>query len=224
MLSGSQNSFSSILQVNAATGAATGVSLGVYTNPSVFVYGGRIRTSSDGKTLFYGDFGTSPSYEYQLNVGGPTPSIVWSASLGGNGKDVTLSRDGSLMAFGEGGNAHNEIIGTANDAVIGSIGSGSNIAFSPDDAFAYASNQFQGGIFVDSLSSFTQTGAISTVGNPQQLFVDNSARYLFSDEVGDTQIYATGRTLVPEPAGLSLVGIAAIGLLSRRKIMAPHAG
>ncbi len=213
VLNGVQNQFSSVVQIDATTGASTGAGLPAGT----FIYGGRIRTSPDGSTLYYGDYGTSPSYEYQFNVSGTAPTTTFSASLGYNGEDVTLSRDGRLVAFGEGGNATNNIFRTSDDAVLGAIGSGETIAFSPDDAVAYASNQFQGGIYVTSLSNYVQTGTINTVGSPQELFVDGSAKYLFSDEVGNTRVYATGRVAVPEPAGAVVLATASLATLRRRR-------
>jgi DNA-binding beta-propeller fold protein YncE len=197
VLTGAQNQFDSIIQVNATTGASTGA------GPSVFTYGGRIRATSDGQTLYYGNFGVSPSGEYKIDVSGTAPSVVWSTSLGGNGLDVALTHDGSWVAFPEGGNSQNGIIQTSSQLTLGSVGPASSLAFSPDNAFGYTGIFFAQGIGVYNLTTFLQTGSIDTVGGPQGLFVDNSGRYLFSYE-GNTQVYATGR-VAPEPASALMI-------------------
>jgi len=191
VLAGAQNQFASIIQVSATTGASTGPS------PSAsLIYGGKILANSDGSALYYGDFGTSPSYQNKFDVGATNPITDWSDSLGFNGEDVALSRDGTLVVFPQGGNALNGIIQTSTNLTLGSVGPATNVAFSPDNEFAYTSVFFNQGISIYSLSTFLQVGTINTVGGPHTLFVDDTGQYIFSNEVGDTEVYATGRTVL----------------------------
>ncbi len=210
VLTGAQDQFDSIEQISAATGASTGLGLGAY--------GGQIVTSPNGATLYYGNFGVSPSSEYQYNVSSTDPSVTWSSSLGGNGTSVALSRDGTLVAFPEQGNAENAIIQTSTDLTLGSVQSATNIAFSPDDSIAYTVNSLIQGIRGFSTTTFLQTVNIPTVGNPGTLFVDNAGNYIFSDEGGSTEVYQTG--VVPDAAtiDLLLLGIAGTCLLHRRRL------
>jgi YVTN family beta-propeller protein len=209
VLTGAQNQFDGIEQIDATTGASTG------PGPSGFIYGGAIRTSPDGNTLYYGDFGTSPSYQYQYNVSGTTPATVWSPSLGYNGEAVDLSHDGTLVAFPQGGNPSTPIIQTSSDLTLGSVGGSQALAFSPDDAFAYTDNSYSGQINVFNLSTYLQTATISTANYPGPLFVDNTGKYIFADEGGSTEVFSTGRA-VPEPGCIGLAGFACVALLRRR--------
>lgn len=210
VLTGAQDQFDSIEQISAATGASTG--------PGIGAYGGQIVTSPNGATLYYGNFGVSPSSEYQFNVSSTDPSVTWTSSLGGNGTSVDLSNDGTLVAFPQGGNAQNAIIQTSTGLTLGSVQSATSIAFSPDNSIAYTANSLIQGIRGFSTTTFLQTVNIPTVGNPGTLFVDNAGNYIFSDEGGSTEVYQTGA--VPDAATiyLLLLGIAGTCLLRHRRL------
>jgi len=121
VLTGGPNTPGVIEQINATTGASTGPNAGG-------AYDGDIRISPDGNTLYYGDYGLSPSSESKFNVSGTTPSTLWTASLGGNGQEVQLSHDGTLVAFPEGGQS-TSIYQTSSMLVLGTIPGGSPMTF-----------------------------------------------------------------------------------------------
>ena len=67
------------------------------------------------------------------------------------------------------------------------------------------------------LSTFLQTGTITASGTPQEVFIDNSGRYLFADNGTTTQVFSTGRS-VPEPSLVSVTfGGCLLTLMGRRR-------
>ncbi len=90
-----------ITQIDSVTGAVqAAVSL-----QSVIVNSGKLQSTPDRKTLFYGDFGTSPSTLYALDVSGSTPTLVQKSAfntLGSDGLDLAITADGSALVYPNG--------------------------------------------------------------------------------------------------------------------------
>ena len=203
-----------IQQIDPTTGASTGPNA---TNADgqfpLLIYGGDIRVSSDRKTLYYGGYGTSPSYLYKYDVSGTTPSQVWAMSPGSNGEDVELSHNGNTIVHVDGGGNGSGYgiipYRTSDQLAAGTMNVGAyprSFAYSPDDKVGYAGAVFQTpNIQIYDLTTFLKTGTITAAAGPSGLFVDDSGRYLFASEPNATQVFATGRS-VPEPAAVSLMG------------------
>jgi YVTN family beta-propeller protein len=87
---------SNIFQIDATTGASTGSNVG-----GVFVYSGSLEISPDRNTLYYGDYGLSPSTMYQIDVSGTNPVLLLQTpfgTVGSNGEDLTISYNGATFA------------------------------------------------------------------------------------------------------------------------------
>jgi YVTN family beta-propeller protein len=221
-LVGAQNQFSSIIQIDATTGASTGANANGY-----LIYGGDLRASADGKAFYYGDFGTSGSYLAKFDTSGANATQVWSIDPGGNGEDLELSPDGkSVVLICGGGNTnfgyYDAIYRTQDGSTAGTFEVGAYpraFAFSPDSIVGYAGEHFHSPNIQDfDLSTFNPAGQIVASSDPSALFVDVSGRYLFADLGSTTAIYATGRvSTLPEPNCLALFGLALFGMLRRSR-------
>jgi YVTN family beta-propeller protein len=225
VLTGHQNGFANIIQIDATTGASAGANINV---PGALIYGGDLRGSLDGNALFYGDFGTSGSYLARFNVSGATATTTWSIDPGGNGEDLEISNDRSRIVLICGG-GNNQATGSYSDATY-SAATGAllndfhvdayprTFAFSPDNLVGYAGQFIQTpSIKVFDLTTNQQLSTIDPGGNTEKLFVDNSGRYLFADLGSTTAVFATGRVAVPEPASLLLLTLPTLSLLRRPK-------
>src|SRR6266478_1377279 len=81
-----------IFQIDATTGASTGPSIG-----GSIVYSGSLEISPDRNTLYYADYGLSPSTMYKYDVSGTNPMLVLRTpfgTVGSNGQDLSLSHNG----------------------------------------------------------------------------------------------------------------------------------
>lgn len=192
-----------IMQIDATTGASTGPNLTTgngLTHLGVFT--GDMRVSADGTSLYYEQFGSSPSNLYKYNVSGPDGSEVWAIASGSNGQDLQLSEDGTMVAAPNGAPYDIPIYSTTNASILGTLNTGafpSAFAFSPDDKVGYAVAESPA-IQIYNLTNYTETNGINTTQTPTQLFVDQTGAYLFASEeqAGITQVFATGR-LIPVP-------------------------
>lgn len=128
---------SQIFQIDATTGASSGPSI---TN---FIYSGSLEISPDRNTLYYGDYGLSPSTMYKYDVSGTTPALVLQTpfgTAGSNGEDLTLSHNGSYICYTTGAGQNNYDIAkfrTTDFASLGSFVTGpypQATGISPDDA------------------------------------------------------------------------------------------
>ena len=190
---GSQNRLwvlgqSQIFQIDATTGASTGPSISGYSG-GVFIYSGSLEISPDRNTLYYGDYGLSPSTMYRINVSGSTPVLVRQTlfgTAGSNGENLTLSHDGSFICYTTGAGQNNYDIAKfrASDfAALGSFNTGpypQALAFSPDDSTVYASVHTAAGIQIFNASTFLELGTISGPEVATRLAVDSTGRYLFA--------------------------------------------
>ena len=113
-----------IYQIDATTGASTGPSGGF--NGGVFVYSGSLEISSDGNTLYYGDYGLSPSTMYKINVSGAAPVLVRETPFGTggeNGQDLALSHSGNFICYATGAGQNNYDIAKFRTSDFASTGS-----------------------------------------------------------------------------------------------------
>lgn len=206
---GSQNRLwvlgqSQIFQIDATTGASTGPSIGA----PVFIYSGSLEISPDRNTLYYGDYGLSPSTMYKINVSLTTPVLALQTpfgTVGSNGEDLTLSHNGSFICYttGSGQNLYDIAkFRTSDFASFGSFNTGpypQALAFSPDDLVVYASVNTASGIQIFNANTFLSLGTISGPDTASKIAVDPTGRYLFAgytDSFGGftgTLVFDTGR-------------------------------
>ena len=177
-------SYGHIFQIDATTGASTGPSI-----TDAFIYGGSLEISPDRNTLYYGDYGLSPSTMYKFNVSGATPVLVRQTpfgTVGSNGEDLTLSHNGSFICYTTGSGQNSYEIAkfrTSDFASLGSFDTGpypQALAFSPDDSAVYASVHTGAGIQVFNANTFLPLGTISGPEVALKLAVDSTGRYLFA--------------------------------------------
>jgi YVTN family beta-propeller protein len=192
-----------IFQIDAITGASTGPSIGGY-NGGVFIYSGSLEISPDRNTLYYGDYGLSPSTMYKINASGSTPVLLRQTPFGTggeNGEDLTLSHNGNFICYttGAGQNLYDIAkFRTSDFASVGSFVTGpypQALAFSPDDSVVYASVHTGAGIKVFNANTFLELGIISGPEVATRLAVDSTGRYLFAGytetfgDFGGTRVY-----------------------------------
>jgi YVTN family beta-propeller protein len=177
-----------IFQIDATTGASTGPSISGFSG-GVFIYSGSLEISPDRNTLYYGDYGLSPSTMYKINVSGSTPVLVRQTlfgTAGSNGEDLTLSHNGSFICYTTGAGQNNYDIAkfrTSDFAALGSFVTGpypQALAFSPNDLLVYASVHTAAGIQVFNANTFLSLGTISGPEVAIKLAVESTGRYLFA--------------------------------------------
>ncbi|HEY2139996.1 MAG TPA: beta-propeller fold lactonase family protein, partial [Chthoniobacterales bacterium] len=88
-----------IYQIDATTGASAGPNI---ETTGFYIYGGSLEISPDGNTLYYGQYGLSPSTMYKIDVSGTTPALLKQVQTGSNGEDLTLSHDGNSICHANG--------------------------------------------------------------------------------------------------------------------------
>ena len=130
-----------IAQIDSTTGGSTG------PNVPVNVYGGGLRTTPDGNTLYYANYGVSPGSLYKIDVSTATPIVVWSNGtndIGENGEDLTLSHNGAMLAYvcGYGDEGYQIPNFQTGDMSLGGVFPTGpypdSLAYSPNDQYAYA--------------------------------------------------------------------------------------
>lgn len=194
-----------IMQVDAGTGNFQEQFTG-----GAFVYeGGFLAVSPDQKTLYFGNSGISGSTLASIDISSGTAVGLETNGSGENGEDLEISHNGLFVCYPNGGGQSSgyeidELQASDIDTVNGSFDTGAypdNIAFSPDDAFAYTVPFDQSEVRVFNTNTFTQTGSFSVPGDDAgRLIVDSSGNYLlvaallspYDTPVG-VAIYNTGR-------------------------------
>jgi YVTN family beta-propeller protein len=181
-----------IMQRDATTGASAGPNL-----PNVSTYSGAMEISPDKRTLYYGQYGLSPTSLYKIDVSTTTPPSPTSLTTGSNGQDLTLSHDGAFIAHPNGAPYAISLYRTSDMVSLGTLNTGAyprEIAFSPDDQVAYAVHT-SGEIDIFSTKTFLPRGRFTGSGEAGELSVDASGRYLFASFGGTigTRVYDTGR-------------------------------
>jgi len=194
-----------IMQVDAGTGNFQEQFTG-----GAFVYeGGLLAVSPDQKTLYFGNSGVDGSALASIDISTGTAVALQVNGSGENGEDLEISHNGALLCYPNGGGqglgyAISELQAGNINNVNGSFATGPypcNIAFSPDDAFAYTVPFDQSEVRVFDTNNFTQTGSFNIPGyDAGRLIVDSSGKYLlvaallspYETPVG-VAIYNTGR-------------------------------
>jgi YVTN family beta-propeller protein len=176
-----------IYQIDATTGASTGPSIGGF-NGGVFVYSGSLEISPDRNTLYYADYGLSPSTMYKINVSGAAPVLVRETPFGTggeNGQDLALSHSGNFICYATGAGQNNYDIAkfrTSDFASTGSFDTGPyprQVTFSQDDRVVYAVHTANE-IDVFDANTFLSLGTILGAGQASELTVDSTNRLLFA--------------------------------------------
>jgi YVTN family beta-propeller protein len=215
---------SHIFQIDATTGASTGPSVG----HSVHVYSGSLEISADRNTLYYGQYGLSPTTMYKFDISGMIPVLLRRTQTGENGEDLTLSHDGNSICHPNGAPYLIAKYRTSDFATLGSFNTGPYpiaLCFSQDDLVAYASVATAGGIKVFDANTFVSNGSI--IGpNGGRLAVDSTGRYLFAGNNGGTQVYDTGRnaTVISAPTADAASNVVSSGFTANWTTVTVRAG
>jgi YVTN family beta-propeller protein len=201
---------SQIFQIDATTGASTGPSINNF-----IVYSGSLEISPDRNTLYYGQYGLSPTTMYKYDVSGGTPMPRLETETGFNGEDLTLSHNGNFICHTNGAGLNGYDITkfrTSDFASLGSFVTGpypQALAFSPDDQMVYASVHTGSGIKVFNANTFLELGTISGPEVATKLAVDAAGRHLFAGytvDFGDftgTRVYDVSPLPEPQLANIS---------------------
>jgi DNA-binding beta-propeller fold protein YncE len=207
-----------IAQIDATSGASTGPTM------PVDVYSGGIQISPDQKTLYYATYGLSPGSLYKMDVSTTTPSVVWgnSDTVGYNGENLTLSHNGSMIAYACGAGYYSYSIPnyrTSDMSLLGLFNTGAYpnaIAYSPDDKLAYALHSiYPTAVDVYNTATDQMVGQFAVTDESNLMNVDARGMDLFVSFNGtfngdtDLRVYS-----VPEPGTLALLGIGAMSLLA----------
>ena len=199
-----------IVQVDSGTGAVQAT----VNRQAVTAYSGKLLCSPDRKTLYYGNFGLSPSSLSKFDVSGSTPVLAVTSAfgtVGENGEDLMLTPDGSALVFPNGGGQGNYqiyLFQTSNlSGVLGKFNVGAypyNGDFGPDGSIFYTAPLSQHMMQVWSATSFLETGSFA-VPDLDRLLVDRLGRYIFastdttlsSNPPSTLNVYATGIGVTP---------------------------
>jgi YVTN family beta-propeller protein len=175
----------SIFQIDATSGASAGPAI---TGGAVSIYAGALEISPDRNTLYYGNYGVSPSTLYKFRVTTSTPELLLQTPFGeagSNGQDLTLSHSGAFISYacgyGQGGYQIAKFR-TSDFATLGTFYTDAyprEIAFSPDDLVAYTVHT-SGEIDVFDTNSYLSLGPIMAPDEATELAVDATGRYLFA--------------------------------------------
>jgi hypothetical protein len=167
-----------IFQIDATTGTSTGPSIG-----GSIVYSGSLEISPDRNTLYYGQYGLSPTTMYKFDVSSVTPTLLMQTQTGSNGEDLTLSHNGSFICHTNGFPYQITKYRTSDFASLGAYVTGpypQALAFSPDDSVVYASVHTAAGIKVFNANTFLLLGTINGPEVASKLAVDSAGRDLFA--------------------------------------------
>lgn len=204
-----------IFQIDATTGASTGPSIGNS------IYSGSLEISPDRKTLYYADYGISPSTMYKYDVSGSTAVLVLQTSfgtVGSNGQDLALSYNGDYICYATGSGQNGYEIAkfrTSDFASLGSFNTGPYpraVTFKPDDAVVYAYADSTGITAFDA-NTFLSVGSIGGSQVATKLAVDSTGRHLFA---GSNAYYGVMETVVYD---VSLLQISAIARLTNGDVL-----
>jgi hypothetical protein len=212
-------SLSGVFPIDRTSGAIVGATLPVSHFP------GRLEISPDRNTLYYGQFDITGSRLFKVDVSIEPAVVLWGSP--DNGADLTLSHDGSFIAYDTPLPSGNGFARrrTSDMAITGyfDVGAwGARIAFSPDDAKAYLARPRFQGEWIDVIDTVTLAveSPFQIVGEPYEMWADRTGRWLFvsyrsgPNNSEGTYIIDTGR-IVPEPATFGLVAALLLGMRRR---------
>lgn len=215
--------YQQIQQINSTTGASAGPSL-----PSELYYSGNLEISPDQNTLYYGQNGLSPTTLFSFDVSSVSnPTLINQTETGSNGRNVKLSHNGEWIAQPNGAPYEVSLLNSTTFSSIGTFNTGpypDDMAFSPDDKYAYIAVEGANTVQVYDMSTFGQTASFQSISalvpaETTDLETDASGRYLFASFQSDpyipqeTIVYDTGYS-VPEPSMIGLLVL--LPLLNRR--------
>ena len=163
--------------------------LGSFSDGVFIYYDGFLKTSPNGKTLFFGDDGLSPGSIAAYDISTATPSLSYTSpfgSLGSNGQDLVLSHDGGSLYYvtGSGNSGSYDIarINTSDMSVAGSLQVGPyplTLCLSPDDKVAYVSHTL-GQVAIYNPRHYMYLGQIQTAGTSYEMIVDATGQKIFA--------------------------------------------
>lgn len=208
-----QSSPGGIMLINGETGAYQ-TSFGGHE-----VYrGSLLKITPDRNTLFFGNTGLSPSTMIKYNVATAVPSLLQQGSFGSYGQGLSVSHNGQLLVFPNGGGNAGYATFEIPTANINSVNGTFNVGayphaatFSNDDTLLYHGTSSQSAVKIFDATTFTLVSAIPLGNSPQSggydtrdVVVDRSGRWLFIStdfypSMGDLRVFDTGRN-DPVPA------------------------
>jgi YVTN family beta-propeller protein len=210
-----------IQQLDATTGVLAGPDF-----PNSFYYYGNFQISKDLKTLYYGQHGSSPTTLFVFDVSSTDVQLVGHKQTGSNGKDLVLSHSGKWLVHPNGAPYVVSLLSTDDLSTLGIFNTGSypgDMAFSPDDRYAYASRYASPNtVGVYDTSTFANIGTFKVPDEVSQMVTDTSGQHLFASfpnifsSQPATIVYDTGYS-VPEPTVCGvLISLALLGRGRRR--------
>jgi autotransporter-associated beta strand protein/YVTN family beta-propeller protein len=215
--------YNHIDQIDAITGASTGPSYGFA------LYYGDLETSPDGRTLYYGQEGLSPSTLSSFDISTTTITPLNGVQTGSNGEKVVVSHNGATIAQPNGAPYAVTLYSSSGFTALGSFSTGpypDAFAFSADDRLAYvALSPYPTAVDIYSTTSFAQIGQFGVPDRASCMVTDPTGQELFVSCDGTywhnsvTAVYSTGVS-VPEPASIALAltcGLCLLGYRWRRR-------
>lgn len=211
-----------IMQIDAATGAYQR-SFGdfeVYT-------GSLLAISPDRNTLFFGNTGLSPSTMVKYDTATAVPSVVQQGSFGSYGQGLSVSHNGQLLVFPNGGGNAGYATFEIPTANINSVNGTFNVGaytvaatFSNDDTLLYHGTSSQGVVKIFDTTTFNLAGTIALGNRPgtsygydvRDVVVDRSGRWLFVA----TNDYTMANLLVFDTGRIDPLPAARLGNISTR--------
>jgi DNA-binding beta-propeller fold protein YncE len=190
-----RDSGTDIMQVDGIDGTYMGDFSG-----GVLVYrAGLLDVSPDLQSLFFVNRGLSPGTLAEFDISTADASLVWKnahGALGSNGQDLAVSRDGMFVSYACGsGNGGYDIfkLSTQDYSLAAEFETGAyprEIVYGPNDHFVYTVHT-QGHIDVFNASSGAPIAEIPTIGEPYELLVPRSGRYVFAAFANRLGVYPT---------------------------------
>jgi len=178
---------------------------------------GFLTVSPDRKTLYYGDTGVDPSSLASFDISTATSGGILQSNdiyAGQNSEDLEISHSGAFISFvnrNSGGPSsgigiaewQTNALNTANGYFTSGFSNShtpGNIAFSPDDAFAYSAPRKDKKLLVFNAKTYSETASFTIPGNVGRLITDSSGHYLFTATLSGNStnplavdVYDTGR-------------------------------
>jgi len=179
-------------------------------NGNVLVYqGGLLAVSPDKNILYFGNRGLSPATLASFDISQPMsiPQLIFKnphGSLGSNGQDIALTRDGQFISFAVGGG--NNTIGydinkltTPMFNTVGMFTTGAypeEIVYNDDGSLAFTVHT-SGQIDVFDANTYQQVSTIVTPAKAAELFIDNSGLKLYAAFDGVLEVYSAVNFVMP---------------------------